>query len=237
MIIMDENYMARLKTLSRDALLAEYMAANGAAIKGYSAIVNSNGTLLQKRPLEPIKIADYADLVNPRRSAYSTNSDCLTVTYKRFADVGMLPVAVSATEKQNSRTHITVFSIRVERRAPGYSAAKATAAMNRLCYLEQEWCMETMARLRQRGARIYEYKISFQTDEAALMNIDEVKPQPYIESIFSARHYDDEASVSIVWESTEYGWLPVISSIDAVVNYGFLITATQGTNEKSPDAA
>ena len=238
MIIMDENYMAHLKTLSRDALLTEYMAANGATTKGYSAIVGPDGTLLQKRPLEPITIVDYANLVSPCRSAYSTNSDCLTVTYKRFADIGgMLPVAVSSTEKLTNCTHITVFSIRFDRRAPGYSAAKATAAMNRLCYLEHEWCAETTARLRQRGAKIYEYRISFQTDEAALMNIDEVKPQPYIESIFSARHYDDETSVSIVWEDTEYGWLPVISSIDNVVNYGFLITAAQGTNEKSPDAA
>lgn len=229
--------MARLKTLSRDALLAEYMAANGATIKGYSAIVGPDGTLLQRRPLENVAISEYANLVNPCRSAYSANSDCLTITYKRFADAGMLPVAVSATEKQNNRTHISVFSMRFDKRTPGYSAAKATAAMNRLCYLEQEWCGETMNRLRQRGARIYEYRISFQTDEAALMNIDEVTPQPYIESIFSARHYDDEASVSVVWENTEYGWLPVISSIDAVVNHGFLITATQGTNEKSPDAA
>jgi len=70
-----------------------------------------------------------------------------------------------------------------------------------------------------------------------LLDIEEVTPQPYIESIFSARHYDDEASVSIVWESTEFGWLPVISSIDNVVNYGFLITSAQGTNEKSPGAA
>ena len=52
MIIMDENYMAHLKTLSRDALLTEYMAANGATIKSYSAVVDSNGTLVQKRPLE-----------------------------------------------------------------------------------------------------------------------------------------------------------------------------------------
>lgn len=229
--------MARLKTLSRDALLAEYMAANGATIKGYSAIVGPDGTLLQKRPLEPITISEYANLVNPCRSAYSANSDCLTITYKRFADAGMLPVAVSATEKQNNRTHISVFSMRFDKRTPGYSAVRATAAMNQLCRLEQDWCAETMARLRQRGAKIYEYRISFQTDEAALMNIDEVKPQPYIESIFSARHYDDEASVSVVWENTEYGWLPVISSIDAVVNYGFLITTTQGKSEKSPDAA
>lgn len=234
---MDENYRAKLQTLSRSWALTEYLAANGAAIKGYSALVGSDGTLLQKRPLEPITIADYANLVSLCRSTYSDNSDCLTVTYKRFADVGMLPVAVSATEKQNNRTHISVFSMRFDKRAPGYSAAKATAAMNRLCYLEHEWCAETTARLRQRGAKIYEYRISFQTDEAALMNIDEVKPQPYIESIFSARHYDDETSVSIVWENTEYGWLPVISSIDAVVNYGFLITTTQGKSEKSPDAA
>ena len=70
-----------------------------------------------------------------------------------------------------------------------------------------------------------------------LLDIEEVTPLPYLESIFSARHYDDEASVSIVWESTEFGWLPVISSIDNVVNYGFLITSAQGTNEKSPGAA
>lgn len=237
MIIMDENYMAHLKTLSRDALLVEYMAANGATIKSYSAVVNSNGTLLQKRPLVNISIMEYANLVNPRRSAYSSTTDCLTITYKRIGDVGMLPVAVSATEKQNNRTHISVFSLRFERRAPGYSPARATAAMNQLCRLEQDWCGETMSRLRQRGARIYEYKISFREETPELMEIEEVKPQPYIESIFSAHHYNDEASVSIVWESTEYGWLPVISSIDAVVNYGFLITASQGTGEKSPDAA
>ena len=235
---MDENYMAHLKTLSRDALLTEYMAANGATIKGYSAIVGPDGTLLQKRPLEPIAISEYANLVSPCRSAYSTNSDCLTITYKRFGDIGgMLPVAVSSTEKLTNHTHITVFAIRFDKHAPGYSPARATAAMNQLCRLEQDWCAETMSRLRQRGARIYEYKISFREETPELMEIEEVKPQPYIESIFSAHHYNDEASVSIVWESTEYGWLPVISSIDNVVNYGFLITATQGTNEKSPDAA
>ena len=230
MIIMDENYMAHLKTLSRDALLTEYMAANGATIKSYSAVVNSNGTLLQKRPLVNISIMEYANLVNPRRSAYNSTADCLTITYKRIGDDGMLPVAVSTTEKQNSRTHITVC-------APGYSPARATAAMNQLCRLEQDWCGETMSRLRQRGARIYEYKISFREETPELMEIEEVKPQPYIELIFSAHHYNDEASVSIVWESTEYGWLPVISSIDAVVNYGFLITTAQSTSEKSPDAA
>ena len=80
MIIMDENYMAHLKTLSRDALLTEYMAANGATIKSYSAVVDSNGTQLQKQPLENISIMEYAGLVNPRRSAYNANSDCLTVT-------------------------------------------------------------------------------------------------------------------------------------------------------------
>lgn len=234
---MDENYMAHLKTLSRDALLTEYMAANGATIKSYSTVVDSNGTPLQKRALESITIAEYASLVNPRRSAYNANSDCLTVTYKRFADVGMLPVAVSATEKQNNRTHITVFSIRFDRRAPGYSPARATAAMNQLYRLEQDWCGETMSRLRLRGARIYEYKISFRGETPELLEMEEVKPQPYIESIFSAHHYNDEVSVCIVWESTEYGWLPVISSIDAVVNYGFLITTAQSTSEKSPDAA
>ena len=234
---MDENYRAKPQTLSRSEALTEYLAASGATIKCYSADVDSNGTLLQRRPLENVAISEYANLVNPCRSAYSANSDCLTITYKLFADAGMLPVAVSTTEKQNSRTHITVFSIRFERRAPGYSPARAAAAMNRLCYLEQEGCAETMARLRQRGARIYEYKISFREETPELMEIEEVKPQPYIESIFSARHYDDETSVSIVWEDTEYGWLPVISSIDNVVNYGFLITAAQGTNEKSPGAA
>ena len=155
----------------------------------------------------------------------------------RAKEIPYVPVAVSATEKQNSRTHITVFSIRFERRAPGYSPARATAAMNQLCRLEQDWCGETMSRLRQRGARIYEYKISFREETPELLEIEEVKPQPYIASIFSAHHYNDEASVSIVWESTEYGWLPVISSIDAVVNYGFLITTAQSTSEKSPDAA
>lgn len=235
---MDENYKAKLQTLSRSGALTEYLASNGATIKGYSAIVGPDGTLLQKRPLEPITISEYANLVNPCRSAYSANSDCLTITYKRFADIGgMLPVAVSSTEKLTNHTHITVFAIRFDRRAPGYSAAKATAAMNRLCYLEQDWCGETMSRLRLRGARIYEYQISFQTDEAALMSIDEVKPQPYIELIFSARHYDDEASVCIVWESTAFGWLPVISSIDAAVNYGFLITAAQGSGETNHNAA
>ena len=109
--------------------------------------------------------------------------------------------------------------------------------MNQLCRLEQDWCAETMSRLRQRGARIYEYKISFREETPELMEIEEVKPQPYIESIFSAHHYNDEASVSIVWESTEYGRLPVISSIDAVVNYGFLIATAQSTSEKSLDAA
>ena len=93
--------MARLKTLSRDALLAEYMAANGAMIKSYSADVDSNGTLLQKRPLEIISASTYANLVNPCNSAYSSTADCLTITYKRVGDVGMLPVAVSAPEKQN----------------------------------------------------------------------------------------------------------------------------------------
>ena len=34
--------------------------------------------------------------------------------------------------------HITVFSIRFDRHAPGYSAARAAAAMNQLCYLERE---------------------------------------------------------------------------------------------------
>ena len=76
--------MAHLKTLSRDALLVEYMAANGATIKSYSAVVDSNGTLVQKRPLENISIMEYANLVNPRRSAYNSTADCLTITYKRI---------------------------------------------------------------------------------------------------------------------------------------------------------
>lgn len=158
--------------------------------------------------------------------------------YKRFADVGgMLPVVVSSIEKLTDRVHIAVFSIHFDRHAPGYSPARAAAAMGRLCFLEQDWCMKTMSCLRQRRAKIYEYQISFREETPDLLEIEEVKPQPYIESIFSARHYDDEASVSIVWESTEFGWLPVISSIDNVINYGFLITSAQGTNEKSPDAA
>lgn len=221
---MDDNYIKKMQTLSRSAALVEYMTANGATIKSYSAVIDSNGTLLQKRPLERITIPNYANLVNPRRSAYSSTADCLTITYKRIGDVGMLPVAVSATEKQNNRTHISVFSMRFDRRAPGYSVAKATAAMNQLCRLEQEWCAETMNRLRQRGAKIYEYQISFQEETPELLDIEEVKPQPYIELIFSARHYNDETSVSVVWESTEYGWLPVISSIDRTINHGFLIT-------------
>ena len=238
MIIMDENNKAKLETLSRSGALAEYLAANGATIKGCSAVVDANGALLQKRPLGNITITEYANLVNPCRGAYSANSDCLTVTYKRFAEVGgMLPLAVSTTEKQNNLTHITVFKIRFDRHAPGYDMAKAAAAMNQLCYLEREWCVETAARLRQRGAMIYEYKISFREEKPDLLGLEEIKPHPYIELIFSARHYNDEASVSIVWENTEYGWLPVVSSIDAVVNYGFLITAAQGASEKSPDAA
>ena len=230
---MDENYKAKLQTLSRSGALTEYLAANGATIKGYSADVDSNGTLLQKRPLENISASTYANLVNPCNSAYNSTADCLTITYKRTGNVGMLPVAVSAIDKTNGHSHIKVFSIAFNRNAPGYNTAKATAAMYRLCELEKEWCLETEYRLRQSHAAIYEYKISFQRDEADLLSIDQIKPQPYIELVFSAHHYDDEKSVSIVWENTEAGWLPVVSSIDAVINYGFLVLITQDRKEQA----
>lgn len=227
---MDENYTAKLKTLSRSALLAEYLAANDATIKGYSAIVSSDGNILQKQPLKTISVSVYANLVDPCHDRYSANADCLTITYKRIGDVGMLPIAVSALEKANNRSHITAFSINFDRNAPGYNIAKATAAMYQLCDLEKAWCLETEYRLKQHGATIYEYKISFQEDDPDLLDLNQVKTQPYIELVFSAHHYDDEASVSIVWENTVAGWLPVVSSIDAVIKYGFLILSTHDMN-------
>ena len=221
---MEENYKAGLAMPPRSSLFADYLDAIGAKTKSYTVIVNPNGTIYHEEPLTDIPTKVYARQTSPRRKSNREGLETMTITYQWFAGVGALPIATSTLDKENHRTQITVFSISFNPQAPGYNETSANALMGQLYTLEKRSCMDMVAQLVYQKAVIFEYDINFNGDSIDIPSINTVSAEPYIELIFSSRNYDDADSVTIVWENTEAGWLPVISSIDGTINHGFLIT-------------
>ena len=229
-MLMDNNKTGSA-TESRSNLFSEYMIANGARIKCYSAVIGPDGNVLRKET-KGISPDFYTRLTSPRNACFREKMDSLTLTFRRFDGFGTFPVTMSALEKKTNRTNIAIFSIRFDPQAQGYNLERAESLLRKLYSLEKKSCMDIMAMLTYRKAVIYEYGISSNgNDDGKISQISTLGAEPYIESVFSSRYYDDEQSVLITWENTEAGWLPVVSSIDnMVINHGFLITIPKAQN-------
>ena len=228
---MDDQKRAGPATPTRSSILAEYLEAIGAIIESSRIIINPDGSKFFEEPLQGIPVSVYSRQTSPRYKFYSDYMQSLTITFKRFK-CGVFPVAISTLEKESNRTQIITFSIRFDPHAPNYNEANAKSLLSELYKLEKKSCMDMAARLTYQKAAIYEYSINFNDDSTIITDINTLSVEPYLESVFSSRYYDDEKIVSITWEDTEAGWLPVISSIDETINHGFLITIPKSRSNK-----
>ena len=228
---MDDKKRAGPATPTRSSIFSQYIDAMGATIKSSRVSINPNGSIFREEPLQEIPALVYSRQTSPLHKCNCEHMQSLTITYKRF-DYGVFPVAVSALEKENNRTHIITYSIRFDPQAPNYNRTSANSLLSELYQLEKKSCMDMAARLAYQKAVIFEYSIDFSEDSTETSIINTLGVEPYLESVFSSRYYDDEKIVSITWEDTEAGWLPVISSIDETINHGFLITIPKSRSNK-----